>query len=119
MKANVRQRGVALVVALLAVGVVVTLSAALTSEFVLTLRRAENQLQSEQAWRYLLGAEELATLLVGFDEDPEKDHPGEAWALGVQAYEIEGGWLAASLADLQGRFNLASLYPRHHQSQFH
>ena len=110
MQGKERETGVALVVALLAVGVIVSLSAALASEFILTLRRAENQIQSEQAWQYLVGAEELARLLVGFDEDPERDHPGEAWALGVQAYEIEGGWLAANLSDLQGRFNLSSLY---------
>jgi len=103
------ERGVALVVALLALGVIAALAAMLANEFVIALRRSQNQLVGEQAWEYLLGAEELASVVLERDTNSSRDHLGELWAQGVQAYEIEDGWLTGQLEDLQGRFNLALL----------
>lgn len=99
-------RGVALVVALLVLAVLAALATMSANEFMLSLRRSQNVLRSEQAWEYLLGAEQLAVLLMEADPDPSVDHLGEIWAQGMQAYQIEGGWLRGSIEDLQGRFNV-------------
>ena len=99
-------RGVALVIALLVLGVISGLATLLANEFALTLRRSQNLLRSEQAWEYLLGAEQLAALLIASDTEPERDHLGETWAEGMQAYPIDDGWLRGEFEDLQGRFNI-------------
>lgn len=104
-----RQTGVALVVALLVLGVIAAVATVLAHEFALTLRRSQNVLRSEQAWEYLLGAEQLAALMIAGDEEPARDHFGELWAQGMQAYPIDGGWLRGGLEDLQGRFNINQL----------
>jgi general secretion pathway protein K len=103
------QRGVVLVIALLVLGVVAGLATMLGNEFMLSLRRSENQLRSEQAWQYLLAAEELAALLLENDRDLERDHLGEIWAQEMPPYQIDGGWLRGRIEDLQGRFNVNSL----------
>lgn len=108
-----RERGAALIIALLIVAMVVMLATALSSDFLLMFRRVENQLYSEQAYAYLRGAEALsrAALLVDLQKDgnkPRSDNLAEDWAQ-PQQYPTDYGWIGGQIEDLQGRFNLNSL----------
>jgi general secretion pathway protein K len=104
-----KNQGVALVVALLVVAMVALLATALSSDFLLMFRRVENQLYSEQAYAYLLGAEELAraALLQDLQADGDKrnDNLEEPWAQ-PQKFPTDYGWITGRVEDLQGRFNL-------------
>lgn len=107
-----RQRGAALIIALLIVAMVVMLATALSSDFLLMFRRVENQLYSEQAYAYMRGAEALsrAALLYDLQKDDKtrNDNLAEDWAQ-PQQYPTDYGWIGGQLEDLQGRFNLNSL----------
>ncbi len=111
-----RQRGAALVVALLIFAICAALAVAMQSEFSRYFARSGNLLLAEQAHAYLRGAEDLASMALLVDYDNDKANPiprddlTEIWSLSSQAYPLEeGGWLRGSLEDLQGRFNLNSL----------
>ncbi|HET8712026.1 MAG TPA: type II secretion system minor pseudopilin GspK [Spongiibacteraceae bacterium] len=107
-----RERGAALIVALLVVAMVVMLATALSSDFLYMFRRVENQLYSEQAYAYLRGAEALsrAALLYDLQKDDKdrNDNLAEDWAQ-PQQYPTDYGWIGGQLEDLQGRFNLNTL----------
>lgn len=111
-RARHKNQGVALVVALLVVAMVALLATALSSDFLLMFRRVENQLYSEQAYAYLLGAEELAraALLQDLQADADKrnDNLEEPWAQ-PQKFPTDYGWITGRVEDLQGRFNLNSV----------
>lgn len=103
------QRGAALIVALLVVATVVVLATTLSSDFLLMFRRVENQLHSEQAYAYLLGAEGVARAALLRDKQTTKDdNLFEEWAK-PQQFPTDYGAIAGQLEDLQGRFNLNSV----------
>ena len=105
--------GAALVVAMLVFALVAALMVGLQRDFTLTLQRGAHQLFSEQAWAYLIGAEELAALALQADSRADAraevvaDHLGEVWAQPPTPYPLEaGGWMSGRIEDLQGRLNL-------------
>lgn len=107
------QRGAALVVALFIVAIVVMLGATLSSDFLLMFRRVENQLYSEQAYGYLVGAESLARAallqdMLSDDKAAPSDDLSEPWAQ-EQQFPTDYGWIGGRIEDAQGRFNLNSL----------
>lgn len=105
-----RQRGVAVITALLVVALATMLVAAALADFQLDVRRTEAALYSEQAQMYALGAEAWATLILAEDaEDNNVDHPGEVWATDIPPLPIEGGSVDGYITDLQGRFNVNNL----------
>ena len=105
-----RQRGVALITALLVVAIAATAATALARQQQLAIQRSSNVLNAEQAWLYALGAETFAHQVLRRDaEDGDSDHPGEGWATLVPPTAIDGGDLFGRLEDLQGRFNLNNL----------
>jgi general secretion pathway protein K len=112
------QSGAALIVALLVFALCTALVVAMESEFNRFYQRGANILLAEQAYAYLRGAEELATLALLADYDAEdRDNPRddllEIWAQPPPPYALdEGGWMAGCLRDLQGRFNLNALAAR-------
>ncbi len=116
MAASSKQRGAALIVALLVMMLVAILATALSSDFLLMFRRVENQLYSEQAYAYLLGAEGVARagLLrdMALDNQQKKqlDYLSEDWAK-PQQFPTDGGWIGGQIEDVQARFNLNSLLP--------
>jgi general secretion pathway protein K len=119
-----RQRGAALVVALLVFALSTALIVAMKSEFNRFYQRSANALQAEQAYAYLRGAEDLAgmALLIDYDSDQGSEQPRddleEIWAQPTTPYALEeGGWLVGSLEDLQGRFNLNTLVGRVKEDQ--
>jgi general secretion pathway protein K len=107
-----RQRGAALVVALFIVAIVVMLGTTLSNDFLLMFRRVENQLYSEQAYGYLLGAESLAraVLLQDLETDGQErnDNLAEPWAQ-EQMFPTDYGSIGGRIEDAQGRFNVNSL----------
>ena len=112
----VQQRGAALVVALLIFAVAAALMVGLQRDFTLHVQRTANAFLQEQAWQYLLGAEDLAAIALRLDteQDAAREQPRddltEIWAQETTPYALdEGGWLAGQLEDLQGRFNLNNL----------
>ena len=111
-----RQRGVALVIAMLVFAIAAALLVRIQRDFDLNYRRAANAFVAEQSWSYLRGAEELAFLALRLDYEADtaaevpRDDLNEFWAQPATPYALdEGGWLMGDLADLQGRFNVNSL----------
>lgn len=107
-----KQRGVALITALLILTIAATAAAYLTQQSQLTIRRSGNIINSNKAYLYALGAEKLAMIALheDFKDDPNVDHPDENWAA-PQIFEVEdsAGYVAGQITDLQGKFNLNNL----------
>ena len=103
-----RQRGAALIIALVIVAIAIILTTQLVWKTHLDQRRVENQLYGGQAIAYALGAEDWAREILMRDE-AAIDHLGEDWAARDAHFPIEGGTLVGNITDLQGRFNLNNL----------
>jgi general secretion pathway protein K len=105
-----RQRGVALLVALLAVALAAVLIAGLLDRGELTLARTRNALRAEQAQAYAQGLEAYAVevLIKDFDEGHEDSH-SDLWAAPLPPQQVPGGMIMGSLVDLNGCFNLNNL----------
>lgn len=113
-----RERGAALVVALLVFALSASLVVAMRAEFNRYYVRSTNLLEAEQGDAYLRGAEELAVLvlLIDYQLDQQNQTPrddlNEQWAAPPQPFLLdEGGWLRGGLEDLDRRFNLNTLAP--------
>ena len=106
-----RQRGVALLIAMLAVTVGTIIAVNLMWQGTLDLRRAESALASDQGMLYMQGAEAWAADILRQDEvdSPQSDNLGEIWATELPPLPVDGGTIQGKLEDLQGRFNLNSL----------
>lgn len=105
-----RQRGVALITAMLVVALATTAAVAMVSRQQYDIRRTGNLLQAEQAWLYVLGIDDWAGQILRRDrEDNGVDHAGEEWATILPPIPIDGGQLAGGIAELQGCFNLNDL----------
>ena len=78
-----RQRGVALIIALLAVALALVLIAGLLDRGELTLARTRNTLRAEQAQAYAEGLEAFAArvLVKSSEEGPGIDAADSLWAL--------------------------------------
>jgi general secretion pathway protein K len=105
-----RQRGVALVTALLVVAIATVAAIAMASRQQLDIRRTGSLLHGEQAWAYVLGAENWATVVLRRDrEDSQIDTLEEDWSTQPPVSFVEGGSIIGRLIDLQGRFNVNNL----------
>jgi general secretion pathway protein K len=114
-----RQRGVALIIALILVALATILATKLTFDGWLERRRTMGVLAAEQAFEFGLGAEALAADVLTQDlQNSKQDTLAEAWAQPTQPMPLtpendaEGepiGSLQGSLEDMQGRFNLNNL----------
>ena len=104
------QQGAALILALMVVVLVVLLATSLGSDFLVTFKRVENQLQGQQAYAYMRGAEGLARqqLQLDFIDDGTNgliDHDSEGLNQRVE-FPLDQGAIAGTLCDLQARFNI-------------
>jgi len=108
---NRSQHGAALILALLVVVMVTVLASSLASDFLVTFRRVENQLLSQQAQAYLRGSEGLArsALQADYEQSPQRDHRSEGWLDNRQTFPLDQGVISGTVCDLQGRFNLNNL----------
>jgi len=116
MHCRASERGAALVLALLVFALVTSLVVASQSRFNLFFQRSANALHAEQAFAYLLGAEELAAVALDADlamdrqRELARDDLTEIWAQPAVPYPLdEGGYLQGALTDLQGLFNVHNL----------
>ena len=108
---NSRQRGAALILALVVTVAVVLVATTLSSDHLVAFRRVENQVYSQQAYAFLRGSEGIArqVLQKDFELSKEKDHISEKWLQQQQDFLTEYGPWSGVICDLQGRFNLNNL----------
>jgi general secretion pathway protein K len=105
-----RQRGVALIMAIVMVAIATVLAVRIGTRASLDLRRTAGLIALDQAWHVALGAEAWAIEVLRKDrEDSETDHPGERWAQPIPPLPVDGGAVRGALEDMQGRFNLNNL----------
>jgi general secretion pathway protein K len=108
-----RQRGVALLVALLVVALAAVLIAGLLDRGGLVAARTRNALRLEQAQAYARGLENYAAevLVRAQDQGRNYDAADSVWAIPLPPTPVPGGTIAAQMSDLNGRFNLNNLDP--------
>jgi general secretion pathway protein K len=108
-----RERGVALLTAILLVALATIVAATLAYRNAMTARRGAATFAFDQALLFAQGAEALAAYALKQDLDangPELDTLGDRWAQPYGPIEIAPGVvLEAQLQDLTGRFNLNTL----------
>jgi len=105
-----RQRGVALVTALLVVSLATVAAVAMATRLHVDVRRTGNLLHGEQAYAYALAAESWAKVILRRDADDSKvDTLAEDWATALPPIAVEGGFVSGRIEDLQGRFNVNNL----------
>jgi general secretion pathway protein K len=105
-----RQRGVALITAMMIFAIVAIVAADLAWDNALDVRRTRMLLMRDQAVQVALGAESwVATILAQDLSESETDHLGEIWASDLPPLPIDGGDVFGVIEDLQGRFNVNNL----------
>ena len=108
-----RQKGVAVITAILVVSLATFLSVSLSEQHAIDFRRTENILNHERAYLYLLGAEDWAIhILVRDRNDNDTDSFEDDWAQVLPAIPVENeetDSIAGNIQDLQARFNINNL----------
>jgi general secretion pathway protein K len=106
-----RQRGVALLVAIVMFAVATTLAAAITYNKVMAERRAAATFTLEQALQAGMAAEALASIVLEEDAANQRTELHREWAQMLGPVEIEGTgiWIQGQLEDMTSRFNLNSI----------
>lgn len=106
-----KQRGVALITAMLIAALVTVAAVAMASRQTLDMRRTGNMLEADQAYLYALGMEQLAVQVLLKDENDTGgiDTLDEEWAIPLPPTTVEGGVISGSLEDMQARVNLNNL----------
>jgi general secretion pathway protein K len=111
-RTGARQRGVALLVALLVVALATVLIASLLDRGELGLARTRNQLLDAQAQAYAQGLEAYAARVLQQDWAANAggaDSAASAWAVPLPPTPVPGGVIAATMRDRNGCFNLNDL----------
>ncbi|MDH3905759.1 MAG: type II secretion system protein GspK, partial [Gammaproteobacteria bacterium] len=109
-----RQRGVALITAILITALVSSVALSLAWDNALDMRRTMTLLYRDQAVHVAMGGESWVQSILRDDlSETDTDHLGEIWAselpgLPVQSDVVQGE-LFGSIEDLQGRFNVNNL----------
>lgn len=104
------QRGVALLTVLLVLTLMSTLAVYMLEDQYLSVRRAGNQRDAEQAYQLVTGAEQWAARILQRDMQANAtDHLNEPWYTLLPEIPVERGSLTSRVDDLQGRFNLNNL----------
>ena len=105
-----RQRGVALLLAVLIVVIATTVAVNVAHEEKFTIRKTAHVHLSDRAALYAVGLEDWARVYLREDrEESETDSLDEYWAGGIPGLPIEGGYLTGYVEDDQSRFNVNSL----------
>jgi general secretion pathway protein K len=107
-----RQRGIALIAAILLVALGTIIAAAVAFESAMAARRGAAAYAYDQALLIAEGAEALAAYALREDlkNSSTYDYPGEPWSKPLGPIEVVPGvMLEAVVEDAQGRFNLNSL----------
>jgi general secretion pathway protein K len=106
-----RQRGVAVLTAMLVVAIGTIIAVNLMWQATLDLRRTESALAADQGLMFMQGAEAWAADILRQDQvdSPSSDNLSEPWATQLPPLPVDGGTIIGKLEDLQGRFNLNNL----------
>lgn len=109
-----RQRGVALITAVLIVALATILAVQVGFNGYLDQRRSATVFALDQGFEVALGAEAWAADILALDAKPggksnKTDDFTEAWATPIPPLPIDDGEVQGQLEDMQGRFNLNSL----------
>ncbi len=105
-----KPRGVALITAMLVVSLATITAVAMMARKQVDFRRSENVLYHEQAYLYLLGAEDWAKQTLLRDrKNNDIDSYKDDWATILPPLPIEGGSIGGKIEDLQGRININNL----------
>jgi general secretion pathway protein K len=106
-----RQRGVALLIALLVVALATILIAGLLDRGGLATARTRNALREMQAENYAKGLEDYAARVLWLDEQNSdgSDASDDIWGVPMPPTPVPGGIITATMSDLDGRFNLNNL----------
>ena len=111
-----RERGVALITAMLITAMATMIAANLAWDNALDVRRTMVLLARDQAMQVAFGAESWIINILHQDlQDNDTDHLGEIWATELPGLPIEGGEVFGAVQDLQGRFNINNLIDRNGQ----
>jgi len=103
--------GVALVTVLVIVAIVSTIAADLALKQHFWISQAQNLKDRTQAEWVLSGSQQYAAMALDRDkQENQVDNLNEAWAQTIPPLQAEGGEVSASISDMQGLFNLNSLY---------
>jgi len=108
-----KQRGVAIIVALLVVSLATVLAVSLVKHLNYDIRRTENILRLDQARLYNVNAVEFSMLLLKLDRDANNEYDSlqdiNLFNDQTAVFPVEGGSVSARLSDLQSCFNLNNL----------
>ncbi|MDQ2069247.1 type II secretion system minor pseudopilin GspK [Natronospira bacteriovora] len=105
-----RQRGVALITALVVVALAAVIATDLLWRTFLDQRRTETVVHGNQARQYLRGGEDWAAHILRRDrEETESDNLAQPWAQQMPPLPVDGGQILGRLEDQQGLFNLNNL----------
>jgi general secretion pathway protein K len=107
-----RQRGVALITAVLIVALATILAINVTYSSMVDQRRSANLFALDQGFEVALGAEAWAADFLRKDaQESQQDHLAETWAQTLPPLPIDEGvgTVEGRLEDMQGRFNLNNL----------
>lgn len=105
-----KQRGLAILMALLVTSLAAMFAVSLASNQLIFFRRTSNVLYYEQAYQYLLGAEDWGKQILARDlNDNKTDSLLDIWAKVLPPIPVDGGTVGGSIEDLQGRFNINNL----------
>ncbi len=111
-----RQRGVALITAVLIVALATILAVNVGFNGFLDQRRSVTRYSLDQGFQVALGAEAWAADTLrrdGIESGRQRqDHLAEEWATPIPPIPVEGGEVSGYLEDMQGRFNINSLVVR-------
>ena len=108
--AQKKEKGVALIVALLVVALATVLIAALLDRGELAAARTRNTLRETQAEFYAKGLEDYAAHVLTLDSRQNSvDTANDIWAVPLPPTPVPGGEISATMTDLNGRFNLNNL----------
>jgi general secretion pathway protein K len=106
-----RQRGLALITAMLVVAIAATTAAYLSLDQQIWSRQAQNLTDRAQAEVVRAGALEWAITILAKDakDSPQSDDLTEDWAKDLPPLAVEGGQVMGRIIDAQGKFNLNNL----------
>jgi len=106
-----KQRGVALITAVLIVALATILAVKVGFKGYLDHRRNATTMLLDQGYEVALGAEAWAADILRRDKSSgnKTDDLSEEWALEIPPIPIDGGEVQGHLEDMQGRFNLNNL----------
>ncbi|WP_105188047.1 type II secretion system minor pseudopilin GspK [Pseudoalteromonas sp. T1lg48] len=112
MAVNRHNRGAALIIVLFIVALAATIAAQMSMNLMVQVQKSSNLNDFRQAKWYAYAAEALAqkVLRESIEEEPDKMHLQQSWALAANTpFPVDNGTIAGEIKDLQACLNLNAL----------